>query len=128
MCDAIDLPYFVYAPTTHTDDIAAHCTIVIQAAEEGDAVAREILESEARELALAIIAVARRLGFDGAFPVAYTGGAFRAGELLLAPLRSALLQEAPLAQLRPAHERPVIGAARMAIAAASSARPSRRRA
>jgi N-acetylglucosamine kinase-like BadF-type ATPase len=127
MCDVTDLPYFVYSPTTHADDIAAHCTIVIQAAQQGDATALEIFASEGRELGLTAVAVARKLRMlNEAFEIAFTGGAFRAGELLLEPVRRAVLEFAQGAVLRPATDRPVIGAARMAAAGALTARPSRR--
>jgi N-acetylglucosamine kinase-like BadF-type ATPase len=127
MCDVNDLPYFVYAPSTHVDDIAAQGLIVAQAAVQGDAVALEIFESEGRELGLCAAAVARKLALcDRPFDVAFTGGAFRAGELLLGPIRRALEPIAPRANLRAANERPVLGAARMAVDAADRARWTRR--
>jgi hypothetical protein len=72
--------------------------------------------------------VARRLKLvDHAFPVAYVGGVFNAGEVLLAPLRAAIAAEAPKATLQPPLKTPVEGAALMAIRAAESPRPERPR-
>jgi N-acetylglucosamine kinase-like BadF-type ATPase len=126
MCDATDLPYFVYSPSTHADDIAAYGRLVFEAAQNGDAVANEILQTEGVELGNAVVAVARALGMEKqSFPVSYAGGAFAGGELLIAPMRQTILASAPHAVIGPAIERAVLGAARMAIAAAQAPRPTR---
>lgn len=123
MCEPDELPIFVYAPTTHADDIAIYCRVVVDAAKEGDPVAHEILESEGAELGRMIIAVARRLDMlRSTFPVAYVGGAFHAGPVLLGPMSSILAEAAPGARLQNPAEPPVIGAARMAIESASRPR------
>jgi N-acetylglucosamine kinase-like BadF-type ATPase len=123
-----DLPRAIYAQTTHADDIARFAKIVFDAADAGDDVARAILDRAAHELALAVLAVARRLKIvDSAFPVAYVGGVFNAGEVLLAPLRAAIAAEAKQATLQPPLKTPVEGAAQMAIRAAESPRPQRPR-
>ena len=121
-----DLPRFVYAQTTHADDIARLGKLVIDAAEGGDAVAREIVTNAGAELAKAVLAVAQRLGLSRlSFPVAYVGGAFHAGEALIAPMRSAILAAAPDARIAPATHTPVQGAAQMAMRAATNPRPTR---
>lgn len=126
MCKAEDLPFFVYAPSTHVDDIALYCRIVFEAAQNGDDVAKEILSSEGEELGRTVAAVARTLALqDQPFPVAYAGGAFAGGELLLEPMRRVVHAAAPLATIGPARERPVLGAARMAIDASHRRRPER---
>ena len=127
MCSPEDLPRFVYATTTHADDIARYGKLVIQAASQGDEVAKEILDRAGRELGECVLAVARRLSLTKAeFPVAYVGGAFNAGELLLGPMKNILAREAPGATLiQPTHT-PVEGAAMMAIRAAENPRPTRR--
>lgn len=126
MCEPRDLPVFVYAPTTHADDIAVYFGIVIEAAMRGDAVAEEIVASEGRDLGLTVAAVIRKLEMqDEAVSVAFTGGAFTAGELLTKPLAEQLLQVAPAATVHAALERPVLGAARMAIAASEKRRETR---
>jgi N-acetylglucosamine kinase-like BadF-type ATPase len=121
-----DLPRFVYAQTTHADDIARVGKLVIDAAENGDACAHEIVQRAGGELASAVLAVANRLALTTAdFPVAYVGGAFNAGETLLAPMRSAVLAGAPRARIVPPTHTPVEGAARLAIRAATNPRPTR---
>jgi N-acetylglucosamine kinase-like BadF-type ATPase len=59
MCSPEDLPRFVYATTTHADDIARYGKLVIEAARLGDAVANDILIRAGRELADCVLAVAR---------------------------------------------------------------------
>jgi N-acetylglucosamine kinase-like BadF-type ATPase len=123
-----DLPRAIYAQTTHADDVARYAKLVFDAADAGDGVARSILDLAAQQLAIAVLAVARRLNIaDNDFPVAYVGGVFNAGEVLLAPLRAAITAEAPRATLQPPMRTPVEGAAQMAIRAAESPRPARPR-
>lgn len=127
MCSPEDLPRFVYATTTHADDIARYGKLVIEAARLGDAVASDILIAAGHELADCVLAVARKLRMEKtSFPVAYVGGAFHAGELLLGPMRSWLARESPDAQLVPPKNTPVEGAAMMAIRAAQHPRPTRK--
>ena len=126
MCSPEDLPRFVYATTTHADDIARYGKLVIQAALRGDEVANEILDRAGRELGQCVLAVARKLGLSGAeFPVAYVGGAFNAGDLLLGPMKATLAADAPGAQLMQPSHTPVEGAAMMAIRTAENPRPTR---
>jgi len=121
-----DLPRFVYGQATHADDIARVGKLVIDAAEQGDAVATEVVTRAGTELAKAVLAVAQRLGLTSSdFPVAYVGGAFKAGETLLAPMRQTILAAAPNARVVPPANTPVEGAARMAIRAATNPRPTR---
>jgi N-acetylglucosamine kinase len=123
-----DLPRAIYAQTTHVDDVARFAKLVFDAADAGDAVARSILDLAAQQLATCVLAVARRLKIDaGAFPVAYVGGVFNAGEALLGPMREAITAEAAKATLQPPLRTPVEGAAQMAIRAAESPRPERSR-
>jgi hypothetical protein len=65
---------------------------------------------------------------DREFPVAYVGGAFNAGDLLLAPMRETVNAQATRAKIEPPQRTPVEGAALMAIRAAAAPRPSRSRA
>lgn len=127
MCSPEDLPRFVYATTTHADDIARYGKLVIESARLGDEVAREILERAGRELAECVLAVARRLSLTKvAFPVAYVGGVFNAEDVLLDPMRGVVRKEAAQAALSPPKNTPVEGAAMMAIRAAEHPRPERR--
>jgi N-acetylglucosamine kinase len=126
MCSPEELPRFVYATTTHADDIARYGKLVIEAAQIGDGIARDILERGGHELAECVLAVARKLHLtDIEFPVAYVGGAFHAGELLLGPMRLRLQRDAPGASLQPPKHPPVEGAAMLAMRAAESPRPGR---
>jgi N-acetylglucosamine kinase len=126
MCSPDDLPRFVYATTTHADDIARYGKLVIEAAQSGDEVARDILSRGGAELAECVLAVARKLHMvDTEFDVAYVGGAFHAGDLLLNPMRLRLSRDAPGANLVTPREEPVFGAARMAMEAARAPRPGR---
>jgi len=126
MCRPDDLPRFVYAATTHVDDIARYGKLVIEAAQNNDVVARDILSRAGSELAECVLAIARRLHMsDTDFPVAYVGGAFHAGELLLDPMRLRLLRDAPGASLLPPQRSPVEGAAMMAMHAAEAPRAGR---
>ena len=126
MCRPEDLPQFVYATETHVDDIARYGKLVIEAAEAGDDMAREILARGGAELAECVLAIARKLHMtDSEFPVAYVGGAFHAGELLLNPMRLRLNRDAPGATLIPPHHAPVEGAAMMAMRAAEAPRVGR---
>jgi glucosamine kinase len=126
MCSPADLPRFVYATTTHADDIARYGKLVIEAARVGDTIAREILASAGSELADCVLAVARNLHMgDTTFPVAYVGGAFHAGDLLLEPMRLRLQRDAPGATLSPPQVTPVEGAAMMAMRAAKERRQGR---
>src|SRR5581483_4151579 len=85
---ASEIPRFVYATTTHADDIARYSKLVIEAAEAGDEVASQILKDAGRELGACVVAVAQRLKIvDREFPAAYVGGAFRAGDVLLTPMK-----------------------------------------
>ena len=127
MCSPEDLPRFVYATTTHVDDIARYGKLVIEAARSGDAVANEILDRAGRALADCVLAVARRLRLnETTFPVAYVGGVFNAEDMLLGPMRASIAREAPRATLMPPKNTPVEGAAMMAIRAAEHPRPERR--
>ena len=121
-----DLPPFVYATTTQTDDISRFSKLVVEAAQDGDTTAAAILDHAGHELAAAALAVARRLNLiKKPFPIAYVGGAFRAGDVLLEPVRAAVLAEAPKAEIGPPKHTPAEGAAQMAMRASVSPRPSR---
>jgi N-acetylglucosamine kinase-like BadF-type ATPase len=126
MCEPDDLPKFVYAATTHIDDIARYGKLVIDAAHAGDDVAREIVARGGSELAECVLAIARKLHMtDTEFPVAYVGGAFHAAEMLLNPMRLRIQRDAPGAVLTQPQRTPVEGAAMMAMHAAEAPRLGR---
>jgi N-acetylglucosamine kinase len=126
LCSPEDLPRFVYAATTHIDDIARYGKLVIESARAGDAVAVDIMGRAGSELAECVLAIARRLKMtDTRFPVAYVGGAFNAGELLLTPMRLRIERDAPGASLIQPLRQPVEGAAMMAMKTAAAPREGR---
>ncbi|HUG55052.1 MAG TPA: BadF/BadG/BcrA/BcrD ATPase family protein [Vicinamibacteria bacterium] len=82
-----DLVPRVYEKGLPKHRIAALAAVVQRAFDEGDEVARALIDGGARELALAARAVARQLDLgDGPFPVVLAGGAFKACPSLVDPL------------------------------------------
>lgn len=112
---ADDLSTAVYAPSVTNTRIAGFSRRVVEAAKKRDAVAREIVEEAGRELALAAAAVTRKLKMERErFQVAYVGGIFAAGGLILDPLSEELARVAPRAFVAPPVLAPAEAAARMA--------------
>lgn len=70
------------------EQVAAFQKLACRAAEDGDSAAAALFESAARELALLVCALQKKLTFSpGAAAVSYSGGLFKAGELVLTPLK-----------------------------------------
>lgn len=87
-------PVNLYASPTLVDDVARFAPVVLAAAADGDAVARDIVVRAAGEVAETIGAAVRPM--TGRVPVACVGGLFQGGEQLLEPLRAALPSRAEL--------------------------------
>jgi N-acetylglucosamine kinase-like BadF-type ATPase len=115
-----ELPPVIYdSPAGVMGKIAQLSRIVVNAAQSGDRVAVEILKDAAVELARAAIAVVEQLRMEkDTFRVAYVGGVFEAGEMILSPLSDEIRKVAPHAEIAPPIDPPVIGAVRMAMEAA----------
>ncbi len=113
-----ELPPVIYdSPLETMGRIAQLSRIVVDAARAEDRVARHILRDAAVELAKAAIAVIEQLRMEAeTFRIAFVGGVFEAGNLILEPLREAIFRVAPHALVAPPLEAPVIGATRMARA------------
>jgi N-acetylglucosamine kinase-like BadF-type ATPase len=112
---AEDLSTAVYAPNVTNSRIAGYGSRVVLAAKRRDPVAREIVEAAGRELASAATAVIRKLRMERErFQVAYVGGVFAAGALILDPLGEELKRVAPRAFVAPPLLPPAEAAARMA--------------
>src|SRR5262245_26733553 len=113
-----ELPPVIYdEPDKTMQEIAELSKIAVKAAEDGDKVAKEILLNAANELARAAIAVIGQLRMENeTFTVAYVGGVFEAGELILEPMREEILKVAPNARIEPPLDPPAIGAVKMAMA------------
>ena len=110
-----DLSTAIYAPTITNDRIAGFSRLVIAAARAGDEVALEILNEAGAELGKAAVAVIRKLKMEPErFQVAFVGGVFTAGELIVAPLREKVMRVARKAFIAPPSFSPTIAAGRMA--------------
>ncbi|MCB0044245.1 MAG: hypothetical protein KDD92_02315 [Caldilineaceae bacterium] len=113
-----EVRYAIYRPLE--DDrkiaIAKFAPLVTEAAEEGDAVAQNILRHAGNEIGLNIVSVAQRLGLhDQAFESGLIGSVFKAGDLIINPLRDVVLSVAPNAKIFVSDTPPSLGAARLAI-------------
>ena len=113
-----ELPPVIYeSPTKVMREVAELAKVVVRAAQDGDSVAQSILADAAVELARAVVAVIERLGLQAkSFRVAYVGGVFQAGDLIIKPMTEAIRMVAPRASIASPLSPPVIGAARLALA------------
>lgn len=112
---ADDLSTAVYAPSMTNQRIAGFGRYVIEAAKSRDKVARGIIAEAGRELGAAAGAVIRGLRMERErFQVAYVGGVFAAGGLVLDTLRVEVERIAPKAFLAPPVMSPAVAATRMA--------------
>ncbi len=113
-----ELPAVIYNPDNNVmPQIAQLSKLVVETAQEDDATAIRILADAAHELARAIKAVIEQLNMQNdEFRVGYVGGVFEAGELILQPLREELTAFAPKATIAAPIYKPVMGAAKLAIA------------
>ena len=96
--------------------VAAIAPMVVRAAEEGDAVARDILRQAGERLSESLKAVVRGLGMAGeVFPVVLCGGVLRSGGIVRATVVAKLRQIAPRASaMDPLHDA-AFGAAMLAV-------------
>ena len=110
-----DLSTAIYAPTITNDRIAGFSRNVIATARAGDEVALEILNEAGKELGKAAVAVIRKLKMEqDRFQVAFVGGVFAAGELIVAPLREQVMRVARKAFIGQPSFSPTVAAGRMA--------------
>jgi N-acetylglucosamine kinase-like BadF-type ATPase len=99
--------------------IAGLAGVVQRATEAGDAVAGEILDRAASELAAAAASVVTRLGMRGdVFPTILAGGIFTGIPSLAAGLATRLAEVAPRSEVRRLDVEPARGAVTLALAAA----------
>jgi N-acetylglucosamine kinase-like BadF-type ATPase len=111
-----DLVNEIYGDVTPAT-IAPLASIVSAAADEGDAVARRLVEAGARELAEAGISVATRLDLATG-PIVLGGGIFRAVPSLASGVTAEVGRALPRARVEPLTEEPAAGAVRLALALA----------
>jgi N-acetylglucosamine kinase-like BadF-type ATPase len=110
-----DLPGVIYNSDSEPVDIAPLAELVDEAAQEGDQVARQILGDAGRELGRLAASVIEKLGLNSsAFRIACVGSVFRSGEFVVEPLRRAVLDVAPHAEIGPPVYSPAIGAVKLA--------------
>lgn len=105
MTDLINLVYGNPAPLQRPE-IAGLAPMVVEAAREGDSIAREILRVAGRELGLMAAAALQRLQWDPntAVLVAGSGGVFAAGNILALPMEQVVHSVCPRAQIvQPRH-------------------------
>jgi N-acetylglucosamine kinase-like BadF-type ATPase len=99
--------------------IASLAPLVDRAREDGDLVAGEIMIDAADELAKASGSVITRLEMRGEqFPILLAGGMLKRSEWLAAEIERRMAEVAPRSEVRLLTEEPVIGAVRLANAAA----------
>jgi N-acetylglucosamine kinase-like BadF-type ATPase len=91
-------------------EIAAMARVVTGAAAGGDAIAAGVCREAARRLAHGALVCARETGLlDREFPVVLCGGVLSAGEVILQPLREAVLAGAPGARFVHPQYEPAVG-------------------
>jgi N-acetylglucosamine kinase-like BadF-type ATPase len=98
------------------DRIAALCPLVARAAHAGDAAAAGIFADAGRELAEVAAAVRKGLGYpaDEAVPLSYSGGVFRADDILKAAFAAAVAAQPSTYSLSAPILSPLAGAALLA--------------
>ena len=84
---------------------------VISVAREGDPAAQEIIRWAGEELGWLAVAVARQIGMENdEVEVIQSGSVFEAGEIIMNPMKTIVLQNCPKAKLKRLDGAPVIGA------------------
>ncbi len=122
VADAQALVRIVYNLEAPRHSVAMLGPIVQRACEEGDAVAAQILEQAAEELAMAGRSVATRLEMRGdAFPIVLSGSVFRLVPRLVAEIGRRLIEVAPRADVQLLAREPAHGAVTLALAEARGA-------
>jgi N-acetylglucosamine kinase len=111
-----DLRRVLYLPGDANSSIAGFCPLVVEAAREGDSVARRILNTAGRELGLAGVAVIHSLRMeDSEFDVVPCGSVFKASDLLMEPFAAEIRMTAEKARIVPPRLPPVLGAVMLAL-------------
>ncbi len=106
----------IYSPQVDNSRIAGFARFVVEAAQDGDAVATSILKEAGAELGLAACAVIEKLGLKNAkVPIGCVGSVFKAGGLLTMPMLRTIKTIAPKAYLTEPEMAPAQAAALMAI-------------
>jgi len=102
-------------------DAATYASVLLDAAEDGDAVARDIVRAHGVELAKTAVAAGRRVGIerDAAMALALTGGVLRhAGHVLRDSISAAVRERQPAVSIASPTLEPAAGALLLAFDAA----------
>jgi N-acetylglucosamine kinase-like BadF-type ATPase len=114
-----ELIHAVYMGGVYRYAIASIAPLVERAANAGDAVAAEIADRAASELAAAASSVITRLGMRGdAFPTVLAGGIFRGLPSLIGKVAAHVAEIAPRSDVRRLEAEPALGAVTLALSAA----------
>ncbi len=116
----LDLTHLVHGepPALGRAEISHLAPLVIQTAQSGDAVTKEILRIAGRELGIAGASVLSQLPFAGPeVPVAGSGDVFGAGNILTLPMQQVLRSTCPGAVLIAPRHTPAYGATLLALRA-----------
>jgi N-acetylglucosamine kinase-like BadF-type ATPase len=114
-----DLVHAVYAGGLHRYAISGIVPVVQEAADEGDAVATDIISRASMELAAAAASVVTRLNMRGErFPTLLAGGVFRGVPSMVPQIEARLAEVAPRSDVRPLRAEPAAGAVALALGAA----------
>jgi N-acetylglucosamine kinase len=117
-----ELIHAIYDRGLQRHAIAGLAGVVQRAMEAGDAVAGEILDRAATELAVAAASVVTRLGMRGdVFPTVLAGGMFKGIPSLVTSVTTRLAEVAPRSDVRRLEIEPANGAVTLALAAARGA-------
>ncbi|HEX6278456.1 MAG TPA: BadF/BadG/BcrA/BcrD ATPase family protein [Pyrinomonadaceae bacterium] len=116
----------IYSPQVDNTRIAGFARCVVEAAQDGDAVATTILQEAGSELGLAACAVIDKLGLRRQkVPIGCVGSVFKAGEILTDPMIDTVHTIAPKAFLTEPEMPPAHAAALMALLNGSTANNGR---
>ena len=117
--DVQEVMWRVYHKGLKPAEIASLAPLVTRAAEQGDAVAREIVQEGVQELALLVQTAAQQLGFSGAeCNIGLTGGLAQSCSYYRAALVAAIQERLPGGQIRDPRMPPALGAVLLALNAA----------
>lgn len=114
---------WVYAQDRTKGDIAALSAIVLRAANDGDDVARAIVNGSAAALARTAKAAAHRLDLPSPVPLALTGGLLTGSDRFRESLLAAFREDFPMLDIRLAND-PALAAARSLAASSAETRSS----
>ncbi|MGQ9696560.1 MAG: BadF/BadG/BcrA/BcrD ATPase family protein [Armatimonadota bacterium] len=111
-----ELVRICYASPLPRHTISSFAEQVAAAAQEGDPVASTVLAEAGRSLAADALYVASRLFASGdCFPVVLSGGVFRAGDAVSAPIRAAFARAFPNAVVYVPDTEPAVAAALLGL-------------